>query len=156
MNRRQLLSTAALTFLVGCTAQQATKAQSDLDLIVALGQAFAPAVEQAAKVSPDDAGKITAAVATIQSAGTALIQATGQPNATVAQQFIDAVKALAPFAIEYFAEGSPWVTAVTAAIDLLPVALAAVGITVAPTARMLTRSAMTPADARTAIRVVVR
>ena len=141
MNRRSMLTIISAAALAGC----GTKVQTDLDLVTAFAVAAGPAIKQA---SPANAATVDTAVNGIVAVDKALagVVTPSTPQSTVAQ-IMAYVQVLAPLAIAALPPGSPYVLAAQAAVALLPVFAAAVGMAGATPV-----SGMTVAQARVVLR----
>ena len=131
MNRRTLLRITAFApgiGLLGCEAQTASQLAADVNLITSgLTAAVAP-VKQIAGVPSAALTQSDFYVATIQTDAAKVATAVGTPATSTVQEIGQVVQALASIVLPLVPGGSVIEATIQAAVSLLPVILAAAGV----------------------------
>ena len=131
MNRRTLLRATAFVpaiGLLGCEGQTASQLATDVNLITSgLTAAFA-ALKQIAGVPSAVLTQIDFYVATIQADAAKVATAVGTPATSTVQEIGQVVQALASIVLPLVPGGSVIEATIQAAVSLLPVILAAAGV----------------------------
>lgn len=129
MNRRALLiSTIALAGLVACGAQTPAQLKTDANLISATATVLiGPVLLAKPGITAGDVNNINTAIASIQAGATLIAQ--GTDISTTAGKIAAAVNILQPIAVKYLPPTSQEGIAFNAMVTLLPLFLAAAGVT---------------------------
>jgi hypothetical protein len=131
MNRRTLLCATAFVpalSLIGCGGQTASQIAADVNLIAGGLSAAVPQIEQIPGVASAVLTQIEAYLATIQADAAKVAGATTTPPTSIVQEIGQVVQALASVVLPLVPAGSVIEVTIEAAVSLLPVILAAAGV----------------------------
>nr|WP_294522993.1 hypothetical protein [uncultured Rhodopila sp.] len=131
MLRRTLLCTTVLVpaiALVGCQVQTASQIASDVKLIASGLTAATADIKLLPGIPSAAVTQLDFYLATIQAGAAKVASATATPAASTIQEITQVVQALASVALPLVPAGSVIEAAIQAALSLLPVILAAVGV----------------------------
>jgi hypothetical protein len=131
MNRRTLLCATAFVpalGLIGCGGQTASQIAADVNLIASGLTAAIAQIGQIPGVPSVATAQIDFYLATIQADAAKIAGATSTPAASSVQEVGQVVQALASVVLPLVPAGSVIEATVKAAVSLLPVILAAVGV----------------------------
>ena len=131
MLRRTLLCATAIApivALVGCQAQTASRIASDVSLIASGLTAAMAEIKLLPGIPAADLTRLDFYLATIQADAAKVASATSTPATSTIQEIAQVVQALASVALPLLPGGSVIEAAIQAALSLLPVLLAAVGV----------------------------
>jgi hypothetical protein len=131
MNRRSLLTTAAFlpaAALLACGTQTVSQIATDVNLIASGLTAAIANIKQIPGVPTAILTQLEFYLATIQADAAKVASATSTPATSVVQEISQVVQALASIALPLIPAGSVIQATIQAALSLLPVILAAVGV----------------------------
>jgi len=131
MNRRALLCTTAFLpalGLIGCGGQTASQIAADVNLIASGLTAAVAQIGQIPEVPSAALTQIDFYLATIQADAAKIARATSTPATSTVQEIGQVVQALASVVLPLVPTGSVIEATVQAAVSLLPVILAAAGV----------------------------
>ncbi len=131
MLRRTLLFASAIVpavAIVGCEVQTASQIASDVQLIASGLTAAMAEIKLLPGIPAADITQLDFYLATIQAGAAKVAAATSTPATSTIQEIAQVVQALASVALPLLPGGSAIEVAIQAALSLLPVILAAVGV----------------------------
>jgi hypothetical protein len=131
MNRRSLLTTAAFmpaAALLACGTQTVSQIATDVNLIASGLAAAVANIKQIRGVPIAVLTQLEFYLVTIQTDAAKVASATSTPATSVVQEISQVVQALASIALPLIPAGSVIQATIQAALSLLPVILAAVGV----------------------------
>ncbi|PPQ27079.1 hypothetical protein [Rhodopila globiformis] len=131
MNRRTLLGIAALlpaATLFACGTQTPSQIATDVNLIAAGLATTVNSIRQIPGVPTAAVTQIEQYLTTIQADAAQVASATATPATSTVQEISQVVQALASVALPLVPAGSVMQATIQAAVSLLPVILAAVGV----------------------------
>jgi hypothetical protein len=131
MLRRTLLFASAIVpavAIVGCEVQTASQIASDVNLIASGLSAVMAEIKLLPDIPAADVTQLDFYVATIQAGAAKVASTVSTPATSTIQEIAQVVQALASVALPLVPGGSAIEVAIQAALSLLPVILAAVGV----------------------------
>jgi hypothetical protein len=152
LSRRALLGTSGLSALAACTTSTTSptvsQIASDVNLIATGMTSVVTALQDVPNIPAATLKQLQSYVVALQQAASTVATSTATPATSAVQEIVTVVEDIAPIALSFVPGGGAIAAIVQAAISLLPVVTAAVGIAGAP----VKAPVYTPDNARLVLR----